>query len=373
MRRVLTIAGSDSGAGAGIQADLKTFAAHHVYGTTAITAVTAQNTLGVTQVLAMPSDLVTAQIEAIVGDIGVDAAKTGMLWSERIVHAVAQALGAAAVPIVVDPVMVATSGARLLDPRAIAAYAAHLLPRASLITPNLDEAAVLLAAESVAPDQMRAAADALFQRFDAPVLLKGGHLRGDPVDVLRHAGGFVVWRHRRIAEVNTHGSGCMLSAAIAARLAHGDALEDACAHGLAFVHDALARARAITPLRLDVLQKIAPEARSHLSVQERGRVILIPVPDILFLRAELKYVTVRTVRGEHLIEESLSRLEEEFGTRFVRVHRSCLVARAQIEGFYKEAGEGEARWTVQLRGLAEKLPISRRQQHIVREIGRNAL
>ena len=139
------------------------------------------------------------------------------------------------------------------------------------------------------------------------------------------------------------------------------------------LHDALARARAITPLRLDVLQKIAPEARSHLSVQERGRVILIPVPEILFLRAELKYVTIRTARGEHLIEESLSRLEEEFGTRFVRIHRSCLVARALIEGFYKEAGEGEARWTVQLRGLAEKLPISRRQQHIVKEIGRNAL
>ncbi len=237
----LSVAGSDSGGGAGIQADLRVFHRLGVFGTTAITAITAQNLAGVRDVAGLDAAQVGAQIAAVTEGFALRAAKTGMLWSERIVHAVASALGAAAVPIVVDPVMVATSGARLLDLRAIAAYGAHLLPRASLITPNLDEAAVLLAVENVAPDQMRAAADALFQRFGVPVLLKGGHLRGDPIDVLRQASGFVAWRHRRIAAVNTHGSGCMLSAAITARLAHGDGLENACAHGLAFVHDALAR------------------------------------------------------------------------------------------------------------------------------------
>jgi two-component system, LytTR family, response regulator AlgR len=136
------------------------------------------------------------------------------------------------------------------------------------------------------------------------------------------------------------------------------------------LHEALARVRALTPLRLDVLQKVAPDARTHLSVQERGRVILIPIEDILFLRAELKYVTVRTAQGEHLIEESLSRLEEEFGERFVRIHRSCLVAKAFVAGFEKDTGEGEARWVVLLRGIDDRLPVSRRQQHIVKELGR---
>ena len=137
------------------------------------------------------------------------------------------------------------------------------------------------------------------------------------------------------------------------------------------LHDALTRARAITPLRLDVLQRISPEPRKHLSVQERGRVTLIAVPDIRYLRAELKYVTVRTATAEHLAEESLARLEQEFAERFVRIHRSCLVARAHIVGFEKEAAEGESRWAVIIDGIDEKLPVSRRQQHIVREIGRN--
>lgn len=137
------------------------------------------------------------------------------------------------------------------------------------------------------------------------------------------------------------------------------------------LHDALTRARAITPLRLDVLQRIAPEPRKHLSVQERGRVTLIAVPDIRYLRAELKYVTVRTASAEHLVEESLARLEQEFSERFVRIHRSCLVARAHIVGFEKETAEGESRWAVIIDGIEEKLSVSRRQQHIVREIGRN--
>lgn len=137
------------------------------------------------------------------------------------------------------------------------------------------------------------------------------------------------------------------------------------------LHDALARTRSITRLSLDVLQSIAPEPRTHLSVPERGKVTLIPVEEILYLRAELKYVTVRTAQREHLLEESLSRLEQEFAERFVRVHRNCLVARAHVEGFEREPGEGEAKWVVKVRGLDERLPISRRQQHIVRELGRN--
>jgi two-component system, LytTR family, response regulator AlgR len=140
------------------------------------------------------------------------------------------------------------------------------------------------------------------------------------------------------------------------------------------LHDALTRARAITPLRLDVLQQISPDARSHLSIQERGKVLLVPVRDVRYLRSELKYVTIRTADREYLLEESLSRLEQEFAGQFVRIHRSCLVAKAHIAGFEREAADGgEARWVVLLQGLAERLPVSRRQQHIVKELGRNAL
>jgi two-component system response regulator AlgR len=140
------------------------------------------------------------------------------------------------------------------------------------------------------------------------------------------------------------------------------------------LHDALTRARAITPLRLDVLQQISPDARSHLSVQERGKILLIPVKEIRYLRAELKYVTIRTADRDYLLEESLSRLEQEFAEHFVRIHRSCLVARAHIAGFEKEAADGgESRWVVLMAGLEERLPVSRRQQHIVKELGRNAL
>ena len=139
------------------------------------------------------------------------------------------------------------------------------------------------------------------------------------------------------------------------------------------LHDALTRARAITPLRLEILQQITPDARTHLSVLERGKVLLIPVPEILYLRAELKYVTIRTAAREYLLEESLSKLEQEFSEQFVRIHRSCLVAKAHITGFEKEGGEGEAGWVVTLAGLDEKLPVSRRQQHIVKEMGRNVL
>ena len=138
------------------------------------------------------------------------------------------------------------------------------------------------------------------------------------------------------------------------------------------LHDALSRVRAITPLRLDVLQRIATEPRKHISVPERGKIILIDVSEIRYLKAEAKYVTVRTSTREHLVEESLSRLEQEFSAQFVRIHRSCLVAKAHITGFERDSAEaGESRWSVVLNGIDERLPVSRRQQHIVKEFGRN--
>jgi len=137
------------------------------------------------------------------------------------------------------------------------------------------------------------------------------------------------------------------------------------------LHDALSRARAITPLSLDVLEQLQPEPRRHLSVQERGRVILVPVDKILYMRAELKYVTIRTAEREYLLEESLVRLEEEFRGRFVRIHRSCLVARDHIDRFERAAEDGsEGGWSVVLRGLDQRLPVSRRQQHVIKEFGR---
>jgi two-component system response regulator AlgR len=135
--------------------------------------------------------------------------------------------------------------------------------------------------------------------------------------------------------------------------------------------DALSRVRSITPLSLEVLSKLTPEPRKHLAVQERGRVVLIPVDKILYLRAELKYVTIRTAEREHLLEESLTRLEQEFGERFVRIHRSCLVARDYVESFERQSdGNAEGQWMVKLRALDERLPVSRRQQHVIKEFGR---
>jgi two-component system response regulator AlgR len=137
------------------------------------------------------------------------------------------------------------------------------------------------------------------------------------------------------------------------------------------LYDALTRVRSMTPLSLDVLQQIAPEARRHLSVQERGKVLLVPVDKILFMRAELKYVTIRTAEREHLLEESLVRLEQEFRDRFVRIHRSCLVAREYVDRFERSGEDGgEGGWVVVLRGLEERLPVSRRQQHVIKDFGR---
>lgn len=137
--------------------------------------------------------------------------------------------------------------------------------------------------------------------------------------------------------------------------------------------EALTRARALTPLRLDVLRDLAPEPRTHLSVHERGRVVLVPVPEILFLRAELKYVAIRTAAREYLLEESLTRLEQEFAAAFIRIHRNCLVARRHLTGFERSGEGAEGGWTAVLKGLDERLPVSRRQAHVVREFGRALL
>jgi hydroxymethylpyrimidine/phosphomethylpyrimidine kinase len=223
MHTALTIAGSDSGGGAGIQADLKTFAAHQVYGTSAITAVTAQNTLGVIMWRAMETDLVTAQIEAVAGDIGVDAVKVGMLATAAIVEAVAAAIAELDLPhVVVDPVMVAKGGDRLLEPEAVAAMRSELLPRAHIVTPNVPEAEVLSGLTIRSIDDMRAAGDRILELGPRVVLVKGGHLEGpESIDVACSAHGTFELRGPRVETRHTHGTGCTLSSAIAANLASG--------------------------------------------------------------------------------------------------------------------------------------------------------
>ena len=223
MRTALTIAGSDSGGGAGIQADLKTFAAHGVFGTSAITAVTAQNTLGVTSWQALPADLVTAQIEAVAGDIGAHAVKTGMLANAAIVEAVAAAIESMDLPlVVVDPVMVAKGGDRLLEEDAMLAMRSELLPRAHILTPNLPEAEVLAGIRIDSIEAMHEAARRILALGPRVVLVKGGHLDSpDAVDVVCTREGSYELRGPRIASTNTHGTGCTLASAIAANLALG--------------------------------------------------------------------------------------------------------------------------------------------------------
>ncbi len=229
MKRALTIAGSDSGGGAGIQADLKTFAAHGVYGTSAITAVTAQNTRGVSGVHVVPAELVTLQIEAVAGDIGCDAVKTGMLATSAIVEAVAAAVDALELPnLVVDPVMIAKGGDRLLDQDAVTAVRVTLLNRARVVTPNVPEAEVLAGMTIRTLDDMRAAARRILALGPRAGIVKGGHLTGaESIDLLLHADGEVRLAAPRLDVRHTHGTGCTFAAAITARLACGDSLDEA--------------------------------------------------------------------------------------------------------------------------------------------------
>jgi hydroxymethylpyrimidine/phosphomethylpyrimidine kinase len=244
---VLSIAGSDSGGGAGIQADLKTFHAFGAFGTTAITAVTVQNTVGVTGVHAVPVDVVRAQVAAVAEDLPPAACKTGMLATAELVRAVAGAIREHGLPnYVLDPVMVATSGHRLLDADAERTVAEELLPLAALATPNLDEAALLVGFPVEDPAAMRRAAEALVERGARAALLKGGHLRGDElVDVLFDRREWNEWRRPKLHTTSTHGTGCTLSAGVAAGLAHGRPLRQAVEDALDYVQRAIREAPAL--------------------------------------------------------------------------------------------------------------------------------
>jgi hydroxymethylpyrimidine/phosphomethylpyrimidine kinase len=220
--KALTIAGSDSGGGAGIQADLKTFAAFGVYGSSVVTAVTAQNTRGVFAVAEVPEEVIALQIDVVLEDIGAAAAKTGMLSSASIVNTVADRLEAWGIDkLVVDPVMVAKGGHPLLQQSAVAAVKQHLLPLALVVTPNLPEAEVLTGITIDSPDSAREAARALAALGPQWVVIKGGHLAGDATDLVYDGESFAEFRADRIDTRNTHGTGCAFSAAIAAMLARG--------------------------------------------------------------------------------------------------------------------------------------------------------
>ncbi|HEY8907560.1 MAG TPA: bifunctional hydroxymethylpyrimidine kinase/phosphomethylpyrimidine kinase, partial [Rhodoferax sp.] len=239
---VLSIAGSDSGGGAGIQADLKTLSALGCFGMTAITALTAQNTCGVRAIHGVPPEMLRDQIDAVLEDIGVDAVKIGMLHAPDIVRTVAQAIDRhQMLHVVFDPVMVATSGAKLIDDPAIAVLVAEMFPRAALITPNLDEAGLLVGRALTSVQDMAQAAQVLLERGARAVLLKGGHLPGDEVtDLLLMTDADPIWMHgSRIDSANTHGTGCTLSSAIAAYLALGLKLTDAVQQARGFVRQAL--------------------------------------------------------------------------------------------------------------------------------------
>jgi hydroxymethylpyrimidine/phosphomethylpyrimidine kinase len=241
--RVLSIAGSDSGGGAGIQADLKTFAALGCYGMTAITALTAQNTLGVSGIHGVPPAFLKAQIQAVVEDIGVDAVKLGMLHAPEIVEVVAWAIDHYRLPnVVLDPVMVATSGDRLIAAETVAVLVRELFPRACVVTPNLDEAALLVGHPIAGVEDLDAAAGELLALGADAVLLKGGHLPGeDVVDLLARSGGErLQLASRRIRSRNLHGTGCTLSSAIAAHLALGCELPRAVERARGYVVAAMA-------------------------------------------------------------------------------------------------------------------------------------
>ncbi|USQ96896.1 bifunctional hydroxymethylpyrimidine kinase/phosphomethylpyrimidine kinase [Caulobacter sp. RL271] len=242
--RVLVIAGSDSGGGAGIQADIKTITALGGYAATAITAVTVQNTLGVTGVHPIPLEVIAAQARAVLDDIGADALKTGMLGDAAVVETVAAAIDhAGKIPAVVDPVMIAKGGAPLLAEAAIGAVKSLMIPRAALLTPNAPEAAALTGVAVETTDDLRRAGEALLAMGAQAVLMKGGHVAGDRVvDVLMTADGETTFEGERIETRHTHGTGCTLASACATGLAQGLSLEEAVARAWNYVHEAMLRA-----------------------------------------------------------------------------------------------------------------------------------
>lgn len=242
--RALTIAGSDSGGGAGIQADVKTFHQFGVYGMTAITAITAQNTTGVSAVYPLPMEAVAKQIDEVLSDIGADAIKTGMLFDAAIIRTVAETLQRHQVPhLVVDPVMVAKGGAKLLLDEAVEALRRDLLPIASVVTPNLPEAECLTGMQVQTLEQMKDAAKAIHQYGVQNVMVKGGHLPGEHlVDLLFDGQVFYEFAHKRIETRHTHGTGCTFSAALTAELAKKTPLEEAVERAKAFIVEAIATA-----------------------------------------------------------------------------------------------------------------------------------
>jgi hydroxymethylpyrimidine/phosphomethylpyrimidine kinase len=241
--RVLIIAGSDSGGGAGIQADIKTVTALGGYAATAVTAVTVQNTLGVTGVHPIPLDVIEGQARAVLADIGADVIKTGMLGDAEIVELAAQLLDAAGVPAVIDPVMVAKGGTLLLADDAIGPVRSLLVPRAALLTPNAPEAEALTGLPAETTDDLRRAGEALLVLGAGAVLMKGGHVPGDRVvDLLITPYGETIFEGERIETRNTHGTGCTLASACATGLAQGLSLEAATTRAWDYVHEAMLRA-----------------------------------------------------------------------------------------------------------------------------------
>jgi hydroxymethylpyrimidine/phosphomethylpyrimidine kinase len=241
--RVLIVAGSDSGGGAGIQADLRTVTALGGYGMTAITALTAQNTLGVFGVHPVPAAFVVQQMRVVLDDIGADAVKIGMLGNAEIVEAVADVLESPPVrdiPLVLDPVLASTGGHALIDMNGLALLKSRLIPRAWLVTPNLGEAEILTGIAVRDIDGMRRAAAAILAMGARNVLIKGGHLDGDVLtDMLVNGGGEHIFRHQRIDTRHTHGTGCTLASAIATRIAQGTPLTQAVSDGCAYVQAAI--------------------------------------------------------------------------------------------------------------------------------------
>jgi hydroxymethylpyrimidine/phosphomethylpyrimidine kinase len=239
-KKALTIAGSDSGGGAGIQADLKTFAALSVYGSSVITAITAQNTVAVTAVHEIPTDVISAQIDAVMDDIGADAVKTGMLSSPAIVEAVADGVKRHSISqLVVDPVMIAKSGDRLLQEEAVLAVRTHLLPLARVVTPNIPEAEVLAERSIESEADMIEAAKRIAESGPEIVIVKGGHRSGPPIDIAWDGSTTSYFETPRVETLATHGTGCTYSAAIAANLAKGMPVQQAIEHAKRYLFEAL--------------------------------------------------------------------------------------------------------------------------------------
>ncbi|MEQ1867099.1 MAG: bifunctional hydroxymethylpyrimidine kinase/phosphomethylpyrimidine kinase [Micropepsaceae bacterium] len=238
--RVLIVAGSDSGGGAGIQADIKTVTALGAYAATAVTAVTVQNTKGVSAIHPIPLDIVSGQIKAVLDDIGADAIKTGMLATAAVIETVMAALRGNTAPLIVDPVMVAKGGAVLLESDAVAALKRHVLPRATLITPNLPEAEALTGRTIATPQAMRDALKHLLDLGPKSVLLKGGHLPGDEiVDIYASTDGTQEWHDKRLATRHTHGTGCTLASAVATGFAQAMSAVDSITRARRYVRCAL--------------------------------------------------------------------------------------------------------------------------------------